>query len=141
MENETEKTEEKKGMSFEERVAVVEQATGMSKPESEINDDDIFNPEAKVIVLGSRKYEIKPLKLKEMRVLIQLSKIDLKNFDESQLQQVIDCISIILHEPDKDVLESEIDIPVMMQLFEDISKVNYNGVPKPVKADKKKAGN
>lgn len=131
---------EKQGMTFEERTKLVEEADGTVSTGA-VNDDNIFNPLPVEVKLGDRIYKMLPLKLKQMRSLIRLSKVNLNAFGEEQLETVIDCISEILNEPDKGFLEDNLDVPTMVSLFAQIQKANYGDVPKPKASDKAKAGN
>lgn len=133
--------ENKEGLTFEEKSAMVEKATEQAAPTMGPDDDKIFNPEPVKVQLGGKDYELRPLKLSQMRYLIRLSKINLTKFDEEQLQIVVDCVSVILKEPDKQFVEDNLDIPTMTQLFSDIERLNYAGIPKPKPGDKVKAGN
>lgn len=97
---------------------------------SAVNDIDTLHPEPKSFNLAGRSYWITPLKLKDMRLLVKLSKAKLgKDMDEGDLQLMIDSVAQILKEPDKNFIEENLDIPTMTNLFKIVESVNYNNIP------------
>lgn len=138
MANENER-EEKKGLSLAEKEAQLEQS--VAKQTGDTGDDDaIFNPEPVPFQIAGKTYQIIPLSIEEMRYMIRLSKVDLAKIDSSALDTVIECFSAILKEPDTSFLEKNIRIPMMLKLFNVISRVNYSSIPSAKKTDKKSAG-
>ena len=132
--------EKKKGKTAEEKEADIAAAEGAVKTDG-TDDDIVFSPEPKKLKLGDREYAVTPLKLKQMRLLMKLSSVNLKEFDEKQLELIIDTMSSILGEPDKDFIEENLDIPTMTALFTTITEINYAGIPKPKIDDRKTSGN
>ena len=134
---------QKTGLTAEQKMEQIENAESNAPAEKEkVNDDDILNPVEYVITLGERKYKLLPLKLKEMRLLTKLSKVKIGvNFDDEQLDLIVDCISALIHEPDKNFIEENMDTPLLTELFVNIQKMNYVGVPTSQKGDTRKTKN
>jgi hypothetical protein len=138
--------ETKLGLTAEEKEAQILNAESSSLPgkvDTTINDDDVFNPPGKEVELSGKKYLLKPLKLSEMRIMMRLSQVKLGKgeFNEEQIDTIVECLSKILKESDKTFIEDNLDAFTMSRLFKSIQDVNYSGVPAPTKSDRKLAGN
>jgi hypothetical protein len=105
------------------------------KSPGQVNVDDlnIFSPEPEVLRFGGREYKLLPLKIKEMRLLVQLSK--LKNIvgTDEQLDGVKSIVSQLIKEPDMAFLEDNLDTQVISELFQKINRVNYGSMPRMAK--------
>jgi hypothetical protein len=93
-------------------------------------ETNIFFPEKEAITVGDRKYLIGPLKLKQMKLLLRLSKIDLKSISESSIDAMTDGIAEILKEPDKAFLEENLDVRLIKSIFQIVRDQTYAGIPK-----------
>jgi hypothetical protein len=99
---------------------------------SEGKDDyTVMIPEPIPFKIGDKVYNLLPLKLAEMRLLIKLSGMEVKNvFGNKEINLVIECVSAILKEPDAAFLEANLDVPMLTALFRALDRVNYTGIPK-----------
>jgi len=122
-------------MDAEAKIEQLQKSEGsVSSPDG--NDLDIFIPEPQVLKFGGRGYKIRPLKLKEMRLLVKLAKLKSVVGTDEQLDQVIDIVSQLLKEPDKEFINEHMDIPALGELFQKINLVNYGktSLPKGVQS-------
>jgi len=112
-----------------------------TEAQEETQDLNIFMPEPVPLVLGKKKYLLRPLKLNQMRLLVKLSEISMKTvMGNKEIDLIIDCLSEILPEPDKKYLEQFIDVPTLGNIFMKLNLLNYAGVPK-VKTKENPPGN
>ena len=112
-----------------------------AEAQEETQDLNIFMPEPIPLVLGKKKYLLRPLKLNQMRLLVKLSELGVKNsMGGKEIDLIVDCLSEILPEPDKKYLEECIDVPTLRGIFLKLNLLNYAGVPK-VKTKENPPGN
>ena len=112
-----------------------------AEAQEETQDLNIFMPEPVPLVLGKKKYLLRPLKLNQMRLLVKLSEISMKTvMGNKEIDLIIDCLSEILPDPDKKYLEQFIDVPTLGNIFMKLNLLNYAGVPK-VKTKENPPGN
>ncbi len=90
---------------------------------------EIFYPEPVKIKVGDREYLLQPLKLKQMRLLIKLSKLDIKSISIDMIDNLTDSISQLLKEPDKDFLEENLDVTLIKDIFLKVRSLTYAGMP------------
>lgn len=95
---------------------------------TEEQEAEILYPEPEVVKIFGREYKIHPLKLRQMRLLIKLAKIDLKSIDDSTLDSLIGGVSEILGEKDLSFLEENLDIRLIKDIFQKVRRVTYTGV-------------
>jgi len=90
---------------------------------------EILYPEPEIVKVEDREYKIYPLKLRQMRLLVKLAKIDLKSIDDSTIDSLTNGVSEILGEKDIAFLESNLDLRLIKDIFQKVRKVTYAGVP------------
>lgn len=89
----------------------------------------IFFPENEKVSIGGKEYNIVPLKLKQMRLLLQLSKIDLKVISDDVIGTLTNGIAEIIGEKDLAFIEENVDVPKVKEIFLKVRKVTYTGMP------------
>jgi hypothetical protein len=92
---------------------------------------DILFPEPEKVVVGGRTYEIKPIVLANVKTLIRLKKLNLNlsEADESLIDRLVDGISELLHEPDKEFILQNVSIPLFKEIFTKVKRSTYMGIP------------
>lgn len=115
------------GTADEAKKALTEQ---LGTEESNIDDIDIISPESECFKLGDREYEIKPLPLGRIKLLVRLSKLQDKLNTEEGIDETIMIIGKVIGEKDVEFLGEHITVDEITDLFKIIEKVNYRGAPK-----------
>lgn len=109
-----------------------EQLTNQPSPGIDAEDEaDIFYPpEPQEVKIVDRVYKIGSLKLRQMKLLLQLSRIDLKRIDEDSIDKMTRGVSAILGEKDIDFLEDNLDADLIKEIFKKVRLATYAGIPK-----------
>ncbi|MEO0205869.1 MAG: hypothetical protein ABIL22_04245 [candidate division WOR-3 bacterium] len=116
---------ENAGLTFEEKAKQIDSV------QEKANDVNVIFPEGVPFELAGRQYKVFPLKLKQMRLLLKLSKIKYdSSMTDGDLDVIVDAISEVLNEGDRDFIERNIDAGKLSELFGVLEKVNYSGIPK-----------
>ena len=107
----------------------LETADESAKTDQE-NDLDVLVPEPEIVKLGDREYKINPLKLKDMRLLVRLSKVNTgAGMSEDDLTCMVEAIGQVLKEDDLEFVEANLDLPTMQEIFVQVERVNRAGIP------------
>jgi hypothetical protein len=125
-------------MDVQEKEKQIQETEFKAQERSDGKEDyAVMVPEPVPFVIGGKTYNLLPLKLSEMRLLIKLSGMEVKSvFGNKEINLVIDCVSTILKEPDVAFLEANLDVPTLTALFKALDMVNYTGIPKAKPGEK-----
>lgn len=99
------------------------------------DDSKVLTPEPFLFTLDhsmtgeKREYVIRPLCIAQMRLLTNLSKLKVESFEENDFDKMVECISRLIGEKDKDFIENSITGPKLQELFGIVTALNYAGIP------------
>lgn len=108
----------------------------LDKPEesetlSQEQEANVFFPEKVEVRIKDRVYPIESLKLKQMKLLLRLAKVNLAKIDESAIDTMTDGFSELLHESDKVFLEDNLDMALIREIMLKVRSQTYAGIPVP----------
>ena len=104
--------------------------------EKQVDDSEILHPDNCTVKIGERSYTIRPPKMKEIKYLAKLSKVQFTDtLEDETVDAMIDALSVLLKEKDKEYLESNLDIPTLIQVCQVLEKVTYASIPLPRKGE------
>ena len=90
---------------------------------------DVFFPESPEVKIKDRVYKIGSLKLRQMKLLLRLARIDLKKIDEGAIDGMVSSFSEILGEPDVEFLEKNLDMGLVHEIMVKVRAQTYAGIP------------
>lgn len=94
---------------FKEAVEAREKALPKAKETKPEDDLRVLVPDPVKFVMGDREYIIKPLTLRQQKVFITISEMEEDPDRSKQIDNIVDVLSDLLKEPDKDFILDNAD--------------------------------
>lgn len=95
----------------------------------DIDELEVVDPVPEIVEIAGRKYEIKPLPLKKIKLILKLTKLQNKLYSEETIDEVVESVAQILGEKDTDFISDNVDVKTIGRIFAAVAKVNFRGVP------------
>lgn len=97
---------------------------------SQREEAEIFFPKGfEKVNVKDREYEIKPLTLEQMDVLLDLQELDLSKITKKSLATLVLGIASVLGEEDVAFIKKNVDLILVKDIFAKVRRVSYKGIP------------
>jgi hypothetical protein len=120
-------------MDEQEKLAQLEAGRGVQAPEPD--DMEILFPKPLQWDLGDRSYTLRPLRFYEIDLMFEIQSINIDAITKADTERIIELVSSILNEPDKNFIRRNLDPVELKDLIDTTKNINYKGIP----VNKKKA--
>jgi len=118
----------------EKQIMARKEQAGFDAPD---DSESMITP-SEVIVLGKRKYTIKPLTLRYMKMFESLARGAGNNlFNQEDYDMTLQVVSKAIGEEDVDFIEENITVPELQKVLAITARLSMHGMPNPQGGAKK----